>query len=157
MLRPNPNIVGMDSYQPENSRAKKTPFPRLFITCSFLSFDWKDFWQMIWKWIINLMLGHRVQLHSNFLHGSHKEVYTSCCIFAALVCPMDTLLPMCDTPYNSASTWTGNSDKFLKRKAITGFFGEKAACLPVISPLTRALEFKGIYKTLLRPLCQIFT
>lgn len=64
---------------------------------------------------------------------------------------------MCDTPYNSASTWTGNSDKFLKRKAITGFLGEKAACLPVISPLTRALEFKGIYKILLRPLCQIFT
>lgn len=37
---------------------------------------------MIWKWIINLMLGHRVQLHSNFLHGSHKEVYALCCISA---------------------------------------------------------------------------
>lgn len=115
---------------------------------------------MIWKWVINLMLGHRVQLHSNFLHGSHKEVYASCCIFAAFVSPTDTLLPMCDTPYNFASTWTGNPVKFLKRKAITVlvfFLGEKAVCLPVTSPLTQAPEFKGIYKILLRPLRWIFT
>lgn len=103
---------------------------------------------MIWKWIINLMLGHRVQLHSNFLHGSHKEVYALCCISAASVSPADTLLSMCDPPYNSVSTCTGNPVKFLKRKAITGFFGEKAACLPVTSPLTRALELKGVYKIL---------
>lgn len=98
------------------------------------------------------MLGHRVQLHSNFLHSSHKEVYAWCCISAALVSPTDTLSSMCDTPYNSASTWTGNTVKFLKRKAITGFLGEKAVCLPVTSPLTRAPEFKGVYKILLRPL-----
>lgn len=46
---------------------------------------------MIWKWIINLMLGHRVQLLSNFLHGSHQEVYAWCCISAAFVSPTDTL------------------------------------------------------------------
>lgn len=84
---------------------------------------------MIWKWIINLMLGHRVQLHSNFLHGSHKEVYASCRISAALVSPTDTLSSMCDPPYNSASTWTGNPVKFLKRKAFTGFLGEKSCLL----------------------------
>lgn len=37
------------------------------------------------------MLGHCVQLHSNFLHSSHQEVYASCCISAALVSPTDTL------------------------------------------------------------------
>lgn len=98
------------------------------------------------------MLGHHVQLLSNFLHGSHKEVYASCCISAALVSPADTLLSTCDPPYNSASTWTGNPVKFLKRKAITGFFGEKAVCLPVTSPLTRAPELKGVYKILPWPL-----
>lgn len=57
-----------------------------------------------------------------------------------------------DTPYNSASTWSGNPVKFLKTKAITGFLGEKAVCLPMTSPLTQALELKGIYKILLWPL-----
>lgn len=83
---------------------------------------------MIWKWIINLMLGHGVKLLSNFLHCSHQEVFTSCCIFAALVCPKDTPLATSETPCNFASTWTGNPVKFLKRKAITGFLGEKAVC-----------------------------
>lgn len=99
------------------------------------------------------MLGHRVQLHSNFLHGSHKEVYALRRISAALISPTDTLSSMCDPPYNSASTWTGNPVKFLKRKAITGFLGEKAVCLPVTSPLTQAPELEGIYKILPQLLC----
>lgn len=99
------------------------------------------------------MLGHRVQLHSNFLHGSHKEVYALRRISATLISPTDTLSSMCDPPYNSASTWTGNPVKFLKRKAITGFLGEKAVCLPVTSPLTQAPELEGIYKILPQLLC----
>lgn len=112
----------------KNSRTETAHFPGLFRTCSFLSSDCKDFWQMIWKWIINLMLGRCVKSHSIFLHCSHKEVFTSRCIFAALLCFKDTPSATSETPCNFASTWTGNPVKFLKRKAITGFLGEKAAC-----------------------------
>lgn len=75
------------------------------------------------------MLGHCVELHSNFLRCSHEEVFTSRGTFAALPRPKDTPSATSETPCNFASTWTGNPVKSLKRKAITGFLGGKACAL----------------------------
>jgi len=81
---------------------------------------------MIWKWTINARTLHQIaqKFPALLSQGNfHITLY-----FTALVCLKDAPLAASQTPYNSASTCTGNPVKFSKRKAIIGFLREKAAC-----------------------------